>query len=100
MFPGLPARFEIGGENGTAIAENGLKFFRFREERPGDEDMLMRLAPNSPIGPGVASNAAGMGNDLHARNISAIFSAWDEGREADTNGPESRKAVAIVHSNL
>ncbi len=98
MFPGLPARLEIGGENGTAIQENGLKFFKFRDERPGDAELLARLGPTPPAGPNVASNPAAMGNDLHARNISAIFSAWDEGRPAETDGPQSRKAVAIIHA--
>ena len=98
LFPGMPARLEIGGENGTAIQENGLKMFKFRDERPGDKELAERLAPKppSPAGASVAANAAAMGTELHARNISAIFSAWDEGRDAETNGIESRKAVAIV----
>src|SRR6185312_4369290 len=98
MFPGMPARLEIGGENGTAIQENGLKMFKFREERPSDKDLAERLAPKpaAAAGASVAANAAAMGTELHARNISAILSAWDEGHEAETNGPESRKAVAIV----
>jgi len=98
MFPGMPARLEIGGENGTAIQENGLKMFKFREERPSDKDLAERLAPKpaAAAGASVAANAAAMGTELHARNISAILSTWDEGHEAETNGPESRKAVAIV----
>jgi predicted dehydrogenase len=97
LYPGMPARLEIGGENGTAVQENGLKLFKFRDERPSDRELSDRLAPKPAVaGPGVASNAAAMGNDLHTRNIQAIFSAWDEGRDAETNGPESRKAVAIV----
>src|SRR5207244_485460 len=31
MFPGQPARVEIGGENGTAVSEGGLKMFKFRQ---------------------------------------------------------------------
>ena len=99
MFPGMPARLEIGGENGTAVQENGLKLFKFRDEQPGDKQLIERLAPLAKPAAGaagVASNAAAMGNDLHVRNLRAIFGAWDEGRDAETNGPESRKAVAIV----
>jgi UDP-N-acetyl-2-amino-2-deoxyglucuronate dehydrogenase len=96
MFPGLPARLEIGGENGCAVQENGLKFFKFRDERPEDAELLERLAPKTTMGPGVGSNAAAMGSELHSRNLSAIFSAWDEGRDAETNAAESRKAVAII----
>ena len=95
MFPGMPARLEIGGENGTAVQENGLKMFRFRDERPADKELLERLAPKA-AGANVASNAAAMGTELHARNFQAIFSAWEEGGDAETSGPESRKAVAIV----
>jgi UDP-N-acetyl-2-amino-2-deoxyglucuronate dehydrogenase len=98
MFPGMPVRFEIGGENGTAVQENGLKFFKFRDERPADAELLAKLAPKPPGAPGVASTAAAVGSELHARNITAILAAWDEGREAETSGPESRKAVAIVHA--
>jgi len=98
MFPGMPARLEVGGENGTCVQENGLKMYRFRDERPGDKELQERLAPKppAPAGASVAANAAAMGTDLHARNITAILSAWDEGRDAETNGLESRKAVAIV----
>jgi len=98
MFPGMPARLEIGGENGTAVQENGLKMFKFRDERPGDKELIERLAPKAPTPAtaSVAANAAAMGTELHTKNIQAIFSAWDEGRDAETNGRESRKAVAIV----
>jgi len=40
MYPGLPPRIEIGGENGLAVSENGLRFFKFREERPTDQALL------------------------------------------------------------
>jgi hypothetical protein len=33
---------------------------------------------------------------LHYRNITAIYDAWERGEEADTNGSEARKAVAII----
>jgi predicted dehydrogenase len=98
MFPGMPARIEIGGENGTAIQENGLKMFKFRDERAQDQELQTQLAPRAggTSGGGVAANAAALGGDMHARNIAAILSAWDEGRDAETNPAECRKSVAIV----
>ena len=97
MYPGLPVRIEVGGENGTAVSEQGLKIFRFRDARPEDGELLARLSPPARGG----STAGGASNkdvalDLHAQNLSAIFSAWDEGRDCETCGPEARKAVAIV----
>jgi predicted dehydrogenase len=121
MFPGQPARIEVGGENGTAVSENGLKIFKFRDDRPGDAELRLKLAPPPPEGtaakirsqigeeqynhlfPRVGKGASGGGAsntdvalDLHGRNILAILKAWEEGRDAETSGPEARKAVAIV----
>ena len=45
---------------------------------------------------GAQSNNASISADLHGRNITAILAAWDEGAEAETCGPEARKAIAIV----
>jgi predicted dehydrogenase len=97
MYPGMPARLEIGGEDGTSVQENGLKVFRFRDERPGDAELIQRLGvAASGTGAGVAANAAAVGAELHARNIAGILGAWDEGRDAETSAVESRKAVAIT----
>lgn len=96
MFPGLPPRLEIGGENGTAISENGLKFFRFRDERPEDAELLARLALARPKDTGGGASNRDVGLDFHARNIMHILQCWEEGRDAETSGAEARKAVAIV----
>ena len=45
-----------------------------------------------------AGSAADIGMDLHARNISAILAAWDEGRDAETSGEEGRKSVSIINA--
>jgi UDP-N-acetyl-2-amino-2-deoxyglucuronate dehydrogenase len=96
MFPGLPARIEIGGENGTAVSENGLKFFQFREERPSDAEALAKFAVTVRNKSGGGASNTDIGLDLHARNIMHILQCWEEGRDAETAGAEARKAVAIV----
>ena len=35
MFPERPVRVEIGGENGMAVSEDGLKVFKFRDAQAG-----------------------------------------------------------------
>jgi UDP-N-acetyl-2-amino-2-deoxyglucuronate dehydrogenase len=119
MFPGQPARIEVGGENGTAVSENGLKVFKFRDERESDGDLRLKLSPPptdgvaakiKPVlgdetynklfpktgkGGGATSNTD-VALDLHGRNIRAILTDWEEGREAETGGSEARKAVAII----
>jgi predicted dehydrogenase len=96
MFPGMPPRIEIGGENGTAVSEQGLKMFKFRDERPGDAELLERLAVTKSRSTSGGSSNTDIGLDLHARNILHILQSWDEGRDAETSGAEARKAVAII----
>ncbi|HTL31271.1 MAG TPA: Gfo/Idh/MocA family oxidoreductase [Tepidisphaeraceae bacterium] len=100
MFPGMPTRVEIGGQNGTAVSENGLKVFSFHDRKPSDHELVEKLGPQAKPAPtpfsGAQANPAAISGDLHGRNISAILSAWANGQEAETNGPESRKPVAIV----
>jgi UDP-N-acetyl-2-amino-2-deoxyglucuronate dehydrogenase len=95
MFPGQPARMEVGGENGTAISENGLKVFDFRDARPRDQELLEQLSPDASAASG-KSNPAAIGYEGHRRNIAAILDAWSEGRDAETHGAEARKSLAIV----
>jgi predicted dehydrogenase len=95
LFPGQPPRIEIGGENGTAIAENGLKVFTFRDARPEDQELLQRLAPNSAASP-TKSNPGAVNNQIHGGNIAAILRSWEAGQEAETNAAEARKSLAIV----
>jgi predicted dehydrogenase len=100
LYPGMPTRIEVAGENGTAVSEDGLKIFAFRDREPNDAELLHKLSPaNKPAKApfsGAQSNAASISADLHGRNIHAILSAWAEGHDAETAGPEARKAVAIV----
>jgi len=98
MFPGAWARLEIGGENGTAISEGGLKKFSFREARPDDEELLNKLDPARAKSSGGGSSSTDVPLDLHGMNIQAIYEAWSRDEEAETSGPEARKAVAIIEA--
>jgi predicted dehydrogenase len=95
MYPGIEVRMEIGGDNGTAVSEGGLKHFKFREAKPEDEDTIKKLAPGA-----AKLQASGMnvelGLELHYQNLTAILDAWERGEDAPTCGPEARKAVAII----
>jgi len=96
MYPGSPVRIEVGGENGTAVSENGLKTFKFRDERPADKELLASLAPKTGGTTGGGASNTDVSRELHLRNIQHILQCWEEGRDAETTGAEARKAVAIV----
>ena len=98
MYPGSATRLEVGGEFGTAISENGLRRFQFRDVLPEDAVLLERLDPAQALTTGGGANAKDVALDLHRQNIQAIYSAWGEDKEAETNGPEARKAVAIIQA--
>lgn len=95
MYPGGNVRIEIGGENGTAVSENGLKVFTFRDVRPSDAE-LQTAINGTGIDAGGATSQFLSSIQGHVANVESILAAWDQGRDADTNGPEARKAIAII----
>ena len=102
MYPGAAVRVELGGEHGTAVSENGLKVFRFRDQRPEDAELIAKFGKLASVtrdataSKEVIERAAQEKLKLHRKNIESILGAWSENRDAETDGPEARKAVAIV----
>jgi predicted dehydrogenase len=102
MYPGAPVRIEIGGEHGTAVSEDGLKVFRFRDPRPQDADVIAKFGKLASVtrdataSKDVVERAANEKMRLHRKNIESILTAWEQHLDAETNGTEARKAVAIV----
>jgi len=93
IYPGGALRVEIGGENGMAVSENGLKTFQFREPKPDDEELRKK---HGQFDPGGASNPQISQLWMHVQNIQSILAAWNDNRDAETSGREARKAVAII----
>jgi predicted dehydrogenase len=95
MYPGSAVRIEVGGENGTAVSEDGLKTYKFRDDRPADAELMKTINA-------AREDAGGAGSQflsslaMHTSNIESIFAAWDASRDAETDGPEARKAIAII----
>lgn len=98
MYPGGAVRIELGGENGMACTEWNLKSYKFRDEKPEDEELLQRLSGAGKSTTGGGASATDVPLDLHGLNIQHILSRWAEGKEADTAGTEARKAVAIIRA--
>jgi UDP-N-acetyl-2-amino-2-deoxyglucuronate dehydrogenase len=98
MWPGGAVRIEIGGELGSAISENGLKRFEFKDPEPQDNELLDRFDPSRATNSGGGKAATDIGLDLHGKNMQSIYDSWDRGEEAETWGPEARKAVAIIQA--
>lgn len=95
MYPGGAVRIEVGGADGSAVSEGGLKKYAFRDKKPEDGELIEKLNTKQATTGGGSSNVD-VGLDLHHRNITSIYNAWERGEEAETNGVEARKAVAII----
>lgn len=97
IYPGGKVRIEIGGENGYAVSEEGLKIFKFRQPEPGDEQLVTDINERKTDSGGAMGPQLGSVR-LHGLNISAILEAWSQDRDAETDGREARKAIAIIRA--
>jgi predicted dehydrogenase len=98
MWPGAAVRLEIGGEFGSAVNENGLARFEFQQPHPRDKELLERLDPRRSDSSGGGRSPTDISAEIHYKNVQAIYQAWDKGEEAETCGPEARKAVVIIQA--
>ena len=99
MWPGGNVRLEVGGENGTAVSEDGLRRWTFRDQTDEDKHLPDALrARHAEKSTGGGSSPADVPQYLHLRNLTAIYQAWERGEEPETTGREARKAVAIIRA--
>ncbi|MFA5863714.1 MAG: Gfo/Idh/MocA family oxidoreductase [Phycisphaerae bacterium] len=97
LYPGMPARVELGGMAGTIISESTcLRMFKFAQPNPDDEKIIEEFG-KPPVSAG-ASDPKAMSADNHRRNFAAFLKALDDRTDPELNGQEARKAVRIVLS--
>src|SRR5690606_20342039 len=93
-WPGWSLRIELCGENGSVRVEDGVSTeWKFREELPGDDEL--RAAGSAELGSG-ASSPAGISIEGHRRQIEDLVAAVREDRPLTIEGPEARRAVALI----
>ncbi len=95
LWPGQPARVELGGTGGMIVSETScLKTFKFAQPEPDDEKIIKEFG--APPIVGGASDPKAISADNHRRNFETFLKALDDGVEPELNGVEARKAVQIV----
>ena len=98
LFPGQLRRFLFGGRDGTAeVLEEQLTTWRFREEAAEDAVTRERFGGASGTSGGAADPMA-INYSCHTRNFADFVAALEAGRTPALDGPEGRKAVAIVEA--
>lgn len=97
IWPGSLRRLQVAGRDGTAEAlEDALIAFRFRDERPSDDEARKRFVGTQHGGG--ASDPMAIDYHHHARNIADFLDAIEHSRIPSIDGVEARKAVAIVEA--
>lgn len=94
-YPGQFRRMEITGTKGTIVlVENSLQTWQFDEMNEGDAEIIQKHGKIEGGG-GVADPAA-ISFVNHAKNIADFIDAIEKRRPFGIDGPEARKAVALI----
>jgi UDP-N-acetyl-2-amino-2-deoxyglucuronate dehydrogenase len=98
MYPGTHRRLVVSGRDGLAeLVEDTIHLFKFREERPEDEQIRQRFS-------GTTQHAGGSSDPMafnfanHQNNLAAFLTAVAAKREPDLSAPEAAKAIAIIEA--
>lgn len=101
IFPGLPERLEIHGENATAmIVADVLQTYFNRsemEENVGNYGMSAKVKEKMGVGgAGGAANPAAIGHSLHTAQVADFVTAIQEGRDPAITGREALRPLEII----
>ncbi|MBP7142849.1 MAG: Gfo/Idh/MocA family oxidoreductase [Opitutaceae bacterium] len=97
MHPGWARRIEICGEHGSAVLEDDfLLRWDFRSAR--DEDKAILAARPDPTMRSGAGAPDQMTHEGHLRQISNLANHLRAGTALEVDGPEARKAVALIQA--
>lgn len=95
-YPGIGARIEIHGENGTVMLEdNTIKCWEFRDQHPMDFKVQKLKAAGHKGG---AADPMSIDGSLHRRQIEDVLLCISKGQQPMVSGREARKSVEIIHS--
>jgi UDP-N-acetyl-2-amino-2-deoxyglucuronate dehydrogenase len=88
-WPGLSARIELHGENGSIVWQDG-EIAAWKIE--GEDDEPEGSAPTITA----AADPMALSADPHQRQIQTFLNCLETGQQPEPSGPEARKAVEII----
>ena len=94
-YPGWARRIELCGENGSIVLEDD-RILRWDFRTPQPEDAAILAAkPDDSMRAGASAPGA-MSHEGHFRQIENLVAALRHGASLAVDGPEARKAVALI----
>jgi UDP-N-acetyl-2-amino-2-deoxyglucuronate dehydrogenase len=96
-WPGERIRIEIAGMEGSVVLEDEtIRAWRFRDERPEDDEIRDRFGPREGAGSGGGTDPRAIDSEGHRQQFQDFVAAIREDRSPRIDGAEARAAVAIV----
>ncbi len=94
---GHPAQVQICGTDGSVfMVDDKFSTWDFREERPGDAEMLSRYGLAAQTRGAGAADPSAIDFSWHQRNFEEAVASLREGRDSIVGGAEGRKAVELI----
>lgn len=96
---GHPARVELCGSTGSIfLSDNTLSVWDFENETEEDQEILAKYGANATAGGAGAADPSAIDYREHLRNFQDFTSALREGRAPSVDGPEARRAIALIEA--
>ncbi|MDQ8183637.1 Gfo/Idh/MocA family oxidoreductase [Pelagicoccus sp. SDUM812005] len=96
---GHPAQVQLCGSTGSIfLTDETLTVWDFETELPEDAEILAKYGANAPKGGAGAADPGSIDYRQHLRNFQEFTAALTEGREPTLDGPESRRAIALIEA--
>lgn len=99
IYPGHPARIQIGGTDGSVIIEDGeIVFCKFRESSPISRQMEEEMGRDSGLGSGAGDPFADLDIGGHVAAINDLVFAFRNDCEPAVPGREGRRAIELIEA--
>ncbi len=96
-YPGFPARIELTGERGSAaICDGTITVWKFNDNDPLDAEAEAYMADH--VDNARASSPMSFDSTYHNIQFENILASFKEGKNAEIDGHEARKAVELIRA--
>jgi predicted dehydrogenase len=96
VFPGMPRRIEIHGDQGSVCLEGGITLWEFAKKSPADARIRKKFAPVTDAKRYGVADPRDITHYAHGLQIKDLLKVLEKGGEVACDGREGRKSVEII----